>query len=94
VGLGIVGLNLYGVFGAEIGGAQIAPAFVEFSDGEVLGDSIFRGLNFFDLRELPAGGSGAGGLIGPWHGRGWSIGVGATGVVTGTARTAAGTGGV
>ena len=48
--LGIVGLNLYGVFGAEIGGVEIAPAFVEFGDGKVFGGSIFRGLNLLDLR--------------------------------------------
>jgi hypothetical protein len=49
VGLGIVGLNLYGVFGTEIGGVQIAPAFVEFSDGEVFGGTVFRGLDLLDL---------------------------------------------
>ena len=92
MGLGIIGLNRYSVLGAEIGGVEIAPAFVEFRDGEVFGGSIFRRLNLLDLRELPASGSGAGGLIGPWCGRGWSIGVGAAAGVI--ARTATRTGGV
>jgi hypothetical protein len=85
VGVWIVGLNLHCVFGAKIGGVQIAPVLVEFSDCEVFGGSIFRSLNLFDLGKFPAGQFCVGVIC---RGCGFRVVIGTAGVVTGTTRAA------
>ncbi len=64
VGLGIVGLDLDCVFGAQIGGVEVAAVFVELRYAEVFCDAFVVGLEILDLGEFAAGGSGAGGAIG------------------------------
>ena len=62
VGLGIVGLDLDSVFGAQIGGVEVAAVFIELRYAEVFGDAFVVGLEILDLGEFAAGGSGAGGV--------------------------------
>ena len=73
VGLGIFGLDLDCVLGTLIGGVEVAAVFVEFRYAEVFCDAFVVGLEILDLGEFAAGGSGAGGAIGPGCGRGWGV---------------------
>jgi hypothetical protein len=49
VGLGVLGLNFDGVFGAEIGAGEVVVAHVEPGDAEVLVDTFVVGLDALDL---------------------------------------------
>ena len=47
--VGIVGLSLYGIFGSKVGGVEISPVFVEFSDSKVFSSTVFGSLNLLDF---------------------------------------------
>ncbi len=65
VRFGILGHDLDRVFGALIGGVEVAAVFVELRYAEIFGDAVVVGA-WIDLWELVAGGPRAGGLIDPW----------------------------
>ncbi len=52
VGIGVVGLNFDGVFGAKVGTLEIAVSHIEPGDGEILVDALIVGLHLFRLRQL------------------------------------------
>src|SRR5260370_28805724 len=61
--LRIVRKNFYGVLGAEMGGGEIAVAFIEPGDAQVLRGTVFVGLELMDLGEFSAHGFGFGCVI-------------------------------
>ena len=68
MGVGIIGIVFDRVLAAHIGGVPVTATAVEAGDGDVLGFTLFVGLEFADLRQLAAGGLFFGGDgIGVWR---------------------------
>ncbi len=61
VGGGVVWLNVYRIFGAEIGTLVVLVAHIKLRDREVFVDTLVVGLDSFDLGEFAMdGGAGRG----------------------------------
>jgi hypothetical protein len=62
MGGGVLGLDVDGIFGAEVGALIVFVVHIKLCDGEVFVDAFVVGLNSFDLGEFAMNGSAFGGI--------------------------------